>query len=64
MAQDASEWLKGCRCCHIAKTDYNEPKPKQGNLIATIHWTMHQFYQGGPFPNRQGESVGNDCCIY
>ena len=34
MAQDASEWVKGCRCCRIAKSDYNEPKPKLGNLIA------------------------------
>ena len=34
MAQDASEWIKGCRHCHIAKSDYNEPKPKLGNLIA------------------------------
>ena len=34
MAQDASELVKGCRCCHIAKNDYNEPKPKLGNLIA------------------------------
>ena len=33
MAQDASEWIKGCRRCHIAKSDYNEPKPKLGNLI-------------------------------
>ena len=34
MAQDASEWVKGCRRCHIAKSDYIEPKPKLGNLIA------------------------------
>ena len=34
MAQDASEWIKGCRRCHIVKSDYNEPKPKLGNLIA------------------------------
>ena len=36
MAQDVSEWVKGCRRCHIAKSDYNEPKPKLGNLIANI----------------------------
>ena len=34
MAQDACEWVKGCRRCHIAKSDYNEPKPKLGNLIS------------------------------
>ena len=34
MAQDTSDWVKGCRHCHIAKSDYNEPKPKLGNLIA------------------------------
>ena len=34
MAQETSEWIKGCRHCHIAKSDYNEPKPKLGNLIA------------------------------
>ena len=34
MAQDVSEWVKGCRHCHISKSDYNEPKPKLGNLIA------------------------------
>ena len=30
----ASEWVKDCRHCCIAKNDYNEPKPKLGNLIA------------------------------
>ena len=34
MAQDACEWVKGCRRCHITKSDYNEPKPKLGNLIS------------------------------
>ena len=34
MAQDACELVKGCRHCHIAKSDYNEPKPKLGNLIS------------------------------
>ena len=34
MAHDASEWVKGCRRCHIAKSDYNEPKPKLGNSIS------------------------------
>ena len=34
MAQDISERVKGCRHCRIAKSDYNEPKPKLGNLIA------------------------------
>ena len=34
MAQDASEWVKGCRRCHIAKSDYIEVQPKLGNLIA------------------------------
>ena len=34
MTQDASEWVKGCRRCHISKSDYIEVQPKLGNLIA------------------------------
>ena len=34
MTQDASSWVKQCRCCQVAKGDYNILKPKYGHLIA------------------------------
>ena len=33
MTQDASSWVEQCRCCQVAKGDYNIPKPKYGHLI-------------------------------
>ena len=62
IAPDASEWVKGCRRCHIAKSDYNEPKPKLGNLIANnpLDLLCINFTKILPFQNRQLKCVGND----
>ena len=34
MAKDAQTWVTNCRCCQIARGDYNQPKPKIGHLEA------------------------------
>ena len=34
MAKDAQNWVTNCRCCQIARGNYNQPKPKIGHLEA------------------------------
>ena len=34
MAKDAQNWVTNCRCCQIARGDYNQPKPTIGHLEA------------------------------
>ena len=34
MVKDAQNWVTGCRCCQVARGDYNQPKPKIGHLEA------------------------------
>ena len=34
MAKEAQNWVTNCRCCQIARGNYNQPKPKIGHLEA------------------------------
>ena len=34
MAKDTQNWAVNCHCCHVARGDYNQPKPKIGHLEA------------------------------
>ena len=34
MVKDAQNWVTNCRCCQVARGDYNQPKPKISHLEA------------------------------
>ena len=40
MVNDAQTWVTNCRCCQVARGDYNQPKPKIGHLKANNPWDL------------------------
>ena len=41
MFADTDCWLSQCKCCHLAKGDYTQPKTQQGSLV--VHQPLELF---------------------